>query len=203
MAGTRGSAMLLVAGQDLRTPRLDRLFIDPFASVGYFGEIESYINGNPDFPNQDAGRNSSSEHNFVKGEGFDNFARVRLHYLLPIGHGRDQVVPRYDVVDGLAVGGFTGAWSLNPLESGRSFANLRPFYRSQEIDGDDLSTTISTNGVDFGLDWDNRDFPPNPARGQSVSLGVSRDFGLFDSSGSWTVVQGESTSISSSSICRA
>ena len=109
MAGTRGSGMLLLAGQDLRTPWLDRLFIDPFASMGYFGEIESYINGNPDFPNQDAGRNSSSEHNFVKGEGFDNFARVRFHYLLPIGHGRDEVLPRYEVVDGLAVGGFTGA----------------------------------------------------------------------------------------------
>ena len=89
MAGTRGSAMLLLAGQDLRTPWLDRLFIDPFASVGYFGETESYINGNPDFPNQDAGRNSSSEQNFVSGEGFDNFVRVRFHYLLPIGHGRD------------------------------------------------------------------------------------------------------------------
>ena len=80
---------------------------------------------------------------------------------------------------------------LNPLESGRSFVDLRPFYRSQEIDGDDLSTTISTNGVDLGLTWDNRDFPPNPARGQSVTLGVSRDFGLFDSSDSWTVLQGE------------
>ena len=191
MAGTRGSGMLLLAGQDLRTPWLDRLFIDPFASIGYFGEIEAFINGNPDFPNQDAGRNSSSEHNFVKGEGFDNFARVRFHYLLPIGHGREEVIPRYEVVDGLAIGGFTGARSLSPLQSGRTFVDLRPFYRSQEIDGDDLSTTISTNGVDLGLRWDNRDFPFNPARGQSVTLGVSRDFGLFDSSDPWTVLQGE------------
>jgi hypothetical protein len=29
MAGTRGTAALLIAGQDLRTPWLDRLFIDP------------------------------------------------------------------------------------------------------------------------------------------------------------------------------
>ena len=191
MAGTRGSGMLLLAGQDLRTPWLDRLFIDPYGSIGYFGEIESYINGNPDFPNQDAGRNSSSENNFVKGDGFDNFARVRFHYLLPIGDGREQVLPAYDVVDGVAVGGFTGAKALNPLQSGRTFVDLRPFYRSQEIDGDDVSTTVSTNGVEFGLTWDNRDFRPNPARGQSVALGVSRDFGLFDSSDSWTVLQGE------------
>jgi hypothetical protein len=95
------------------------------------------------------------------------------------------------VVDGLAVGGFTGAQALSPLESGRTFVDLRPFYRSQEIDGDDVSTTVSTNGIDFGLTWDNRDFPTNPARGQSVTLGISRDFGLLDSSGSWTVLQAE------------
>ena len=183
--------MLLIAGQDLRTPWLERLFIDPFASVGYFGETDSYINGNPDFPNQDAGTNSSSKHNFVSGEGFDNFLRVRFHYLLPIGHGRDQVVPRYEVLDGIPIGGFTGARSLNPLESGRAFVDFRPFYRSQQIDGDDISTTISTNGVDLGLTWDNRDFPTNPARGQNVTLALSRDFGAFNSSDSWTVWQAE------------
>ena len=85
VGGTRGSGMLLFAGQDLRTPWLDRLFFDPFASVGYFGEIEAFVDGNPDFPDQQAGRNGSSRHNYVKGEGFDNFARVRFHYLLPIG----------------------------------------------------------------------------------------------------------------------
>jgi hypothetical protein len=191
MAGTRGTAMLLLAGQDLRTPWLDRLFIDPFGSVGYFGEIESYINGNPDFPNQNAGTNDSDKDNFVRGKGFDNFLRIRFHYLLPIGHGRDQVVPRYELVDGLPVGGFTGARSLNPLTSGRAFVDFRPFYRSQEIDGDDISTTISTNGIDLGLTWDNRDFPTNPARGQSVSLALSRDFGAFNSSEPWTVLQAE------------
>jgi hypothetical protein len=191
MGGTRGSAMLLIAVQDLRTPWLDRLFIDPFASVGYFGETESYINGNPDFPNHNAGTNGSDKDNFVRGEGFDNFLRIRFHYLLPIGHGRDQVVPRYEVVDGLPVGGFTGARSLNPLASGRSFVDFRPFYRSQQIDGNDVSTTISTNGVDLGLTWYNRDFPTNPARGQSVSLGLSRDFGALNSSDSWTVWQVE------------
>jgi hypothetical protein len=34
MAGTRGSGMLVLVGQDLRTPWRDRLFIDPCALVG-------------------------------------------------------------------------------------------------------------------------------------------------------------------------
>lgn len=191
LAGTEGSVAVLLAGQDLRTPWLERLFIDPFASVGYFGEIDAYINGNPAFVGQNAGTNDSSENDFVSGQGFDNFARIRFHYLLPIGSGGEQVVPNYKLVDGLAVGGFTGARSLNPLESGRSFIDVRPFYRSQEIDGDDLATTINTNGLDLGLTWDNRDFPNNPARGQSVALAYSRDFGLFNSSGAWSVWQAE------------
>jgi hypothetical protein len=170
MGGTTGSGMLLIVGQDSRTPWIERLFIDPFASVGYFGDTESYIDGNPDFPNEDAGTNDSSKKNFVSGEGFDNFMRIRFHYLLPIGHGRDQVVPRYELLDGLSVGGFTSARSLDPLASGRAFVDFRPFYRSQQIDGDNISTTISINGIDLGLTWDNRDFPTNPARGQSVSL---------------------------------
>lgn len=52
--------MLLLAGQDLCTPRLDRLFVDPFASVGYVGEIEASINGNPDLPDHEAGANCAS-----------------------------------------------------------------------------------------------------------------------------------------------
>jgi hypothetical protein len=68
---------------------------------------------------------------------------------------------------------------------------LRPFYRSQGIDGRHISSTINTNGVDLGLTWDNRDFPVSPAHGQSVSVGLSRDFGAFNSSNSWTVWQTE------------
>ena len=119
------------------------------------------------------------------------FSGFRFHYLLPLGHGRDDIVPRYELVDGLPVGGFSGARSLNPLESGRTFIDFRPFYRSQQIDGDDVSTTTSTNGIDVGLTWDNRDFPTNPARGQSVTLALSRDFGALNSSDSWTVWQAE------------
>ena len=191
LAGTKGSVALLLAGQDLRTPWLDQMFIDPFASVGRFDEIDAYIDGNPAFPNQQAGTNDSSRNDFVSGDGFDNFIRIRFHYLLPIGHGRDQVIPDYELVDGIPVGGFTGARSLNPLDSGRTFVDFRPFYRSQEIDGDDVQTTINTNGLDLGLTWDNRDFPHNPARGQSIRLAFSQDFGWFNSSGPWTVWQAE------------
>lgn len=194
MVGTQGSAMLFVAGQDLRLPqgwdlRSDRLFFDPIVSLGYFNEIDSYVDGNPKFPNEQAGANDSDEDNFITGEGWDNFFRLRMKYLLPIGHGRDEVVPRYELEKGILVSGASGATSLNPLESGRSFVELRPFYRSQEIDGDTGRQELRTNGVDVSYFWDNRDYPNNPSRGQALQLRLSHDFGWFDSQDSWSVAQ--------------
>jgi outer membrane protein assembly factor BamA len=39
--------------------------------------------------------------------------------------------------------------------------------------------------------WDNRDFFANPSRGFSFRTKIARDFGWFDSSGSWTNVDAE------------
>ncbi len=190
MAGTQGSAMGFLIGQDLRLPGMSRLFIDPIASVGYFSDNESYIDGNPSFPNERAGSNDSDKDNFVEGDGLDNFFRVNFKYLLPIGHGRDQIIPDYQLDRGLLISGASGGDSFNPFESGRTFAELRTFYRSQEIDGD-VDEETQTNGIDLTLFWDNRDFPANPSTGNGLTLAVSRDFGAFDSDESWTILQAE------------
>jgi len=191
IVGSEGSVMGFVMAQDLQIGGIDRLFIDPIFSAGYFGEFDSFIDGNPNFVGQRAGTNDSSEHNFVSGDVFDSFARIRFKYLLPIGHGRSQIIPDYEVVDGFLYSGATGGTSLNPLESGRSFAEVRPFYRTQNIDGSFVDGELKTNGLDFVYFWDNRDFPYNPSSGNGLTLKLSRDFGLFDSSDSWTSVQAE------------
>lgn len=190
--GTHGAGMVFLAGQDLRLPVLDRLFIDPIFSFGYFQDTRSFIDGNPRFPGQQAGSNQSSEDNYISGSGLDYFARSRFKYLLPTGHGAEQVIPDYELDRGLLVGGATGAASFNPLTSGRAFASVRPFYRNQQIDTEDIDEDeFRTNGIDLALFWDNRDFPPNPSQGQGVRLQWSRDFGVLDSSASWTAMEGE------------
>ena len=126
MAGSRGSAMGFLIGRDIQMPRVERLFLDPVVSVGYFGESESFIDGNPKYPNERAGSNDSDENNF---------------------------------------------W--------------------QQIDGDDVESDLKTNGTEVSFYWDNRDFFANPSKGNSLRLKYSRDFGLFDSSDSWTTLDGE------------
>lgn len=191
-AGSAGAAMLFLAGQDLRLPWLKRLFIDPIVSVGYFNDNKAYIDGNPRFPNQQAGSNLSSDRNYVDGDGLDSFARSRFKYLLPIGSGRETIIPDYQLDEGLLVGGATGATAPNPLASGRTFFSLRPFYRNQQIDSADIDKDeFRTNGLDVQLFWDNRDYPINPSRGQGVRVQVSRDFGVLDSDESWTAIEAE------------
>jgi hypothetical protein len=191
MAGSKGSAMGFLVGRDLQMPRVERLFLDPIISVGYFKDNEIYSNGNPDFPDERAGSNDSDEDNFVEGDGWDNFFRLRFKYLLPIGDGRDEIIETHKIKEGLLEPNPGDRFSLNPFNSGRSFLELRPFYRSQQIDGDDVDETTKTNGLDFSAFWDNRDFYANPSRGFGLRGKVSRDFGWFDSSESWTNVEGE------------
>jgi outer membrane protein assembly factor BamA len=192
MAGTAGSAMLVVMGKDIRLFGLQRLLVDPALSIGYFGEFDTYIDGNPSFPNQRSGSHNSDIENNVRGKGWDNLFRMRISLLLPVGYGRDHVTDAYRLDKGLLESGASGGQSWNPFNSGKTLVRFSPFFRSISITGDDIADTkIKTNGVDLFLDWDNRDYPTNPSKGLGLRLGISRDFGALESSKSWTASQAE------------
>ncbi len=170
IAGSAGSAMLALLGRDIRLPGTERFFVDPIVSVGYFDTIESYIDGDPKFPGDRAGSNQSDEDNFVDGTGWDNLARLRFKYVLPIGFGRDEIITTQKIDRGLPMTSRAAELSWNPLQSGKSYLEVRPFYRWQEIDGDEVDVDLKTNGVELSFFWDNRDFAPNPSIGNSLRL---------------------------------
>ena len=191
MVGSKGSAMAFLMGRDIRVFGVERLFMDPIVSTGYFSDNDAFINGNPNFSGERAGSNGSDRNNYVTGSGWDNFFRATFKYVLPIGHGRDQVVHAYQVKGGLLESGASGGTSWNPLESGRMFLQVRPFYRAMEINSDYVAAAQRTNGLDLSVYWDNRDFMVNPSRGNSLQLKVTRDFGWANSSNPWTVYGAE------------
>jgi len=84
---------------------------DPVVSVGYFKDTESYINGKPRFQDESAGSNDSDKDNFVTGDGWDNFFRLKFKYLLPIGSGKDQIISTYKMDRGLLKSDATGGTS--------------------------------------------------------------------------------------------
>ena len=191
MVGTKGTGMLALIGQDIQIPGTERLFLDPIVSVGFFGDTDAYIDGKPGFPGERAGSNSSDEDNFISGDGWDNFLRFRFKYLLPIGDGGDEIINKIQLDRGIPRDprSITSWW--NPFDSGKTYLELTPFYRWQQVEGDFVDGDIKTNGADLSLYWDNRDFFANPSAGHSLLLQASRDFGQFDSDNSWTVLQSE------------
>jgi hypothetical protein len=192
MAGSKGSGLGFLMGRDLQMPIFDRLFLDAIVQAGYFQDLDIYVNGNRDFPDERAGSNDSDEDNFVTSDGtWDTFFRLRFKYLLPMGHGHDTIISTQVVDQGMLVDGATGGESWNPLESGLTYVEVKPFYRLQQVDSDDVREDVKTNGLEVSLFRDNRDFRFNPSRGSAVRLRWSRDFGWFDSSNSWTVVDTE------------
>jgi len=192
MAGSKGSVMGFLMGRDLQMPYTRRLFLDAVVNAGYFQDVDIYTAGNADFPDKRAGSNDSDEDNYVNSDGgWDNYFRLRFKYLLPIGHGKDQIIATQVVDRGLLVDGATGGQSWSPFASGLTYLEMRPFYRLQQVDGDDVQKDVKTNGLEFSLFRDNRDFKFNPSRGSALRLKFQRDFGWLDSSNSWTVVDGE------------
>jgi hypothetical protein len=191
MVGTQASAMGFMMGKDLRIPYTRRLFLDAIVQAGYFQENEIYVDGNPKFPDGRAGSNDSDEDDYVESDGWDNFFRLRFKYLLPIGHGENQIITTQVVDQGMLVDGATGGESWNPFVSGLTYLEVKPFYRWQEVDSDEVQENVRTNGIELSLFRDNRDFKLNPSKGSALRLKFNRDFGWLDSSNSWTVVDGE------------
>ncbi len=191
MAGTKGSVMGFLMGRDIRVFGVERLFMDPIVSAGYFVDNNAYLRGNPKYFYERAGSNESNKNDYVTGSGWDNYFRITFKYLLPMGNGKEEVVNAYHVKGGLLESGASGGSSWNPIESGRTYLQVRPFYRSQQIDGDFVDSVQRTNGLDFTTYWDNRDFPVNPSKGESLLLKLSRDFGWASSSNAWTVYSAE------------
>jgi hypothetical protein len=187
MAGTEGSVLGFLMGQNIRPlDSLPRLFVDPIFSIGYFDNADVFIDGNPDFPDERAGSNDSDPDNFITGRGGDTFGRVRLKYLLPLGTGRERILPAFQFDRGLLVDGANGGDAFNPASSGLTFVELMPFFRSQNVENDLVDIDQATNGLELSLFHDNRDIGSNPSRGESVRLRVARDWGLLDSTNSWT-----------------
>jgi len=113
-----------------------------------------------------------------------------MKYLLPVGSGKDAVFPELTVEDGVFVSGDTGGTVWNPFKSGRTYIELTPFTRNQDLD-DEKDTVQETNGIDVALSYDNTDFRLNPSNGSYQRVFYARDWGAFGSSAPWTVMGAE------------
>jgi outer membrane protein assembly factor BamA len=178
---------------DLQIKPIDRLFVSTQFGIFRYNYDQLYINGPFRAPHQAAGINESNDENFIEHRYDDDWASVELKFLLPIGGGKDTIINKYTLENGLLKSGATGGWGWNPLKTGRTYLTVTPFVEYETVFLHNGDAHYNENGLRFGVTYDNSDFPLNPSSGNVTKFIVSRDFGLFDTSNPWTNISAEYT----------
>ncbi|WP_210447909.1 BamA/TamA family outer membrane protein [Vibrio crassostreae] len=169
---------------------LERLFISAYGMYAYYPENTAYTGpghyenaNNPPIP----GSSGSSSDQYIQGAGFSNWLDIKFEYILPLGDGADSIIKKYDVSNGLLVKQPTSkAW--NPLEVGTTTVIVNQFNRYQTFeDGPTISGEL--HGVEFGLQYDNTDFYPNPSIGSRQYVSFSAGGAILESDSDWNFVQ--------------
>lgn len=189
------SALISGAANNFRLGN-SRFFTDAFVLVDHFTDQRFYADLDNDPTRAKAGSNDSAEDDFISGVSDEITLNLTLRYSLPIGASKDDPLTVYTLDQGLLMSEPTGGSTWNPLSSGRTTLASRFFatYRDlSEYDGNEDQLEAKTNGLDFWLEYDNTDFTRNPSYGSRQQFMVSRDFGWFDSSNSWTNLEFDAT----------
>jgi hypothetical protein len=194
MATTNESYGLYLVVSKFEIPGIERLFLNTYGSAARHTEYREYLQGNPLFADERAGSNESSKENFLTGEGWNRYLELKFRYALPVGEGRAHVINTYELDRGVLVNGSTYRGEWNPLESGRTYLEIEPFYRRQSYHSEFAAfEEYKTSGVGIGLHYDNTDFIDNPSWGSQQRIRIMRDPGIGDNTFAWTALDAEAS----------
>lgn len=167
-----------------------RFFWDAFLLADHFTDQRFYVDLDHDPSQPKAGSNDSDPDDFISGTSNEVTFNYTVNYTLPIGSAREDPLAVYRLRKGFVYKGPQGGHEWNPLTSGRTMLASRFFYTYRDLSNfsanEKAELQAKTNGLDFWLEYDNTDFPRNPSYGSRQQFMISRDFGWFDSSNSWT-----------------
>ncbi len=184
--GTKGSYNFAGLLSDWQVPGVPRLVIEPFVMFGLYRDQRIYAGRNSAFPGERSGSSNSHKDNFQEATQWDNRMELKFHYLLPVGHGREQIVHKYSIDRGLLLRNPSGGNAWNPLTSGRTRFSVTPVWRGQTLQDDqDRELPIETFNVELALEYENHDFPFNPTAGSSQRIAYQKDFTGDERFGGW------------------
>lgn len=178
---------------DYRPSWAQRLFFSAQGMVGHYPNQRAYAapfyEPGTDWP----GSNDSDEDDYAEKSGYDNWTDFRLEYVLPLGSARKDALFHYRLKGGMLESAPVGGGSWNPLKSGVTTLLLRQYNRYRSFETGDGDIDATTHPVEFAVSYDHTDFPPNPSYGSSQYLGITHDFGWFESPDSWTFIEFEAS----------
>ena len=191
MGTSNSSWATYLIGTSMQIPGGRRWFLDSSLSAGWFTQQRLYVDGNPAFPEDNAGTNDSDPENYVEGEGWHNWVLFNFKYVLRLGESRGEPIQTFVLDRGIPVGETPRPGRWNPRRSGRTLLQLEPFVFHRTIEPETGKQKASSSGLSLSMLYDNRDFSPNPSRGSATSLGIASGVGLDDDSQSWTSMRGK------------
>ena len=190
-ASTNDTWAAVGAANNYLIPGTERLFLDAYLLLGHFTDSRYYVDLDRNPKEIKAGSNGSAEDDFITGISNDVNFEFNFDYTLPWGIAKDDPVTIYHVDRGLLTRQVNPVDTWNPVTSGKTTASLKYFNRYQDLDEStqDELLVAKSNGLELVLEYDNTDFNRNPTRGSRQKFTVTRDFGWFDSSNTWTNVE--------------
>lgn len=185
LISTNGTKYGFIQFREFYLPFYPRLYIAPDILGGYFGTLNVYKDPPTVQSVNDskyrAGSNESDKNDYIEVSGSDQWYELKFRFLLPIGHGKDQIYFSPQLENGILKSGEMGGTHWNPFISGRTFIDIKPFYRKR--------ISFATNGIEFAFTRENTDYYVNPTNGSLQKFIFRRDFGWFDSSAPWSVIE--------------
>lgn len=172
-----------------------RFYFSIMGMVGNYPLIRAYapVPNDPIAPDEiRPGSNDSDVNDYFSAKGSNSWWEMQLDYVLPLGAAENNPVQHYELTAGLLTSS-RQVKSWNPLETGITIATLRQFNRFQRYERETDELKGEVHAVEFGLMYDNTDFPVNPSQGSSQYFAFTYDPGKFGSSREWTNVSFETS----------
>ena len=186
IASNNDSSVGFLGLYNVMVPNLDQLRMDFSIYESIQTNTRIFLPGNPDFAMEQPGSNDSSLANYIRDGLRDKRYQIDFKYTLPIGAGKDGAL----VAMAKKYRGYessTNEW--NPMTTGITTLELRPFYHSQRLDQlQPGSEADHSAGVRVKLEYDNRNSANLPTRGSKSSFTYTWDWGNSDRP-SWSMVE--------------
>ena len=166
-----------------------RPFVDLLGSYAYYPNQRIYLNGSND-SKRNIDSTNRAEYTPLQTQGYNNWAYINFSYVLPMGESDTQVLPNIVLDRGIAVNRDNVGGGV-PFVTGQTVFSTEVFYNKWQMDKFVSEPSLNTNGLRLVLEHDNTDYPDNPSRGYSFELKYSQDFGLSNSTQSWSAIEAE------------
>jgi hypothetical protein len=178
-------ALLSVSG--FRPSFSKRMFMSFMGSYAYFPKQKLYVNGAHD-SKQELDSEDPNTLTPLQTQGFNNWLKMDMRYVLPWGEGKETVLPIIEMKRGVVVNRLDKGGGM-PFVTGQSIIGTELFYTRWTADKLLEEPSYNTNGMRLFFIHDNTDYPDNPSRGYNTKLQFSFDAGRGNSTQRWSAIE--------------